>query len=346
MRLGKAITTAFVLCFLVPCASGAAEVPLRLRLQQSIVDPILQNIIYFKRMVETQTKGAVSVEVSEEIGSDSGRSVLRMVGGSAFEMGVVSLAEVTKDVPEAGLFTQPFLFNFDSLVHAAARPGSEIRNIIDGEITKSGSRVLWWQPFGSTVIVSKGGSITNPQGLRDHKVGVSDDQAAEFIKLCGGIPKFITPSQQLDGMEAKSVDSILVSVSAILSYEIWKKADTINSIRYAESLFVVLINEKVWLRLSAEQQRIISDAAAASEISIWDRFTESEAGTYELALQKGMRIAPVSSDDTFAWRACSSSILESFLNRTELSGARLFAAYGKLRNDPCCNQFLPSPTGD
>jgi C4-dicarboxylate-binding protein DctP len=346
MRLGKAITTAFVLCFLVPDASGAAEVRLRLRLQRPIAEPILQNIIDFKRMVETQTKGAVSVEMSEESGPDAGRPVLRTVGGGAVEMGAVSLAEVAKDVPEAGLFTQPFLFNFDSMVRVAVRPGGEIRNIIDGEITKSGSRVLWWQPLGSMVLVSKGGSITNPQGLRDHKVGVSDNQATEFIKLCGGIPKFITPSKQPDGMNAGSVDVILVSLSAILSYEIWRKADTINNIRYAESLFAVLINEEVWRHLSAELQKIISDAAAASEISIWDHFTESEAGAYEQALQKGMRIAPVTSDDMLAWRACSSPVLEAFLDRTGLTGARLLAAYGKLRNDPCCNQFLPSPTGD
>jgi C4-dicarboxylate-binding protein DctP len=346
MRLLNAITIAFVVGSLFGGVSRAAEIRLRLRLQQPIADPILRNVIDFKSMVEAQAKGSIVVEVSEEIGSDSGPPVLQMVGSGAVELGIVSLAEVAKDVPAAGLFTQPFLFNFDSMVRAAARPGSEIRNIIDGEITKSGFRVLWWQPFGSMAIVSNGGAITDPQRLRDHKAGISDDQAAEFIKLCGGTPKFITPSQQLDALEAKSIDSILTNVSAILSSEIWRKADTISNIRYTENLFAVLINEKAWLRLSPEQQKIISSVAAASEIGIWDRFTESEARAYELVLEKGMRIAPVTTDDTLAWRACSSPILESFLDQTGAIGARLLAAYGNLRNDPCCNQFLPSPTGD
>jgi C4-dicarboxylate-binding protein DctP len=346
MWMGKSMVLVGALCLLTSGASYAEEILLRVTLQQSITDAAGQNILDFKREVESRTKGAVKMELIEKAQSVSGRPMLQAVGGGSVEMSVVSLAEVSKDIPPAGVFTLPFLFNFDSIVQAAARPGSEIRNIIDAEIIKSGSRVLWWQPHGATVIFSKGAPITNPRGLSGHRVGVLDEVSAEFIRLCGGMPTVINAAQQIDAMETQTVDSIMAGIAAVQNYDILDKADTINNIRYSESLFVILIGEKTWQRLSPEQQNIVTDAARAAEVAIWQHFAETEAESYGLALQRGMKLETVTADDTLAWRACSSSILESFVSRTELIGARLLAAYGKLRSDPCCNQALQSPTGD
>jgi C4-dicarboxylate-binding protein DctP len=345
MRLDRPMILAFILYLLNPGASSAEEVRLRVNLQQSIADLAGRNINDFKRRVETHTKGATTIQISEKGESDPGRSAPRMAAGT-FEIDAVSLAELAEEVPAAGLFTQPFLFNFDSMVHAAARPGSEVRSIIDGEIAKSGSRVLWWQPSGSMVIVSKGTPITSPQSLRDHKIGVSDNQAAEFISLCGGVPKQIAPGRETEVMETKTIDSAILSTASIGANKIWKSADIINNIRYYKNMIVVLVSEKSWRNLSDEQKKIIADAASTVESNIWEHFTQVEAEDYDYALQKGMRIAVLTGDDTLAWRACSSSILESYLGRTESIGARLLAAYRKLRDDPCCNEFIPSPTGD
>jgi C4-dicarboxylate-binding protein DctP len=334
------------LCLLISDATRADEILLRVSLQQSITDPVGQNILDFKQEVETRTKGAVKVRVNEKAKSVPGRSLLQAVGNGQAEMRVGSLGEIAKDVPAAGLFAQPFLFNFDSIVQAATRPGSEIRNIIDGETLKLGARVLWWQPYGSTVIFSKGSSIANPRGLSNHKIGVFDEVSAEFINLCGGAPKLISEVEQVEAMKTKAVDSTMASVSAIRDYDVWREADTITNIRYSESLFVVLIDEKIWRSLSREHQKIIADAAVAAEMNIWERFAQTEAEAYDLALQKGMKIEALTADDTLAWRDCSSSILETFVSRTNEIGARLLAAYGKLRSDPCCSQALQSPTGD
>jgi hypothetical protein len=43
-------------------------------------------------------------------------------------------------------------------------------------------------------------------------------------------------------------------------------------------------------------------------------------------------------EDVAAWRACSSSLLEAYMERTGEAGPKLFAAYGKLRTDACCRE--------
>jgi hypothetical protein len=42
-----------------------------------------------------------------------------------------------------------------------------------------------------------------------------------------------------------------------------------------------------------------------------------------------------------AWRECTAPLLESYVDRIGELGPKLFAAYGRLRTDPCCNSAVP-----
>jgi hypothetical protein len=66
--------------------------------------------------------------------------------------------------------------------------------------------------------------------------------------------------------------------------------------------------------------------------------TFGRAEAYALAVEKGMRIVEPSADDVAAWRACSAPLLEAYMQRAGEAGPKLFAAYGKLRTQPCCRE--------
>jgi C4-dicarboxylate-binding protein DctP len=323
---------------------SADEVLLRISLQQSVSDPVGQNLSEFKREVETSTKAAVKVDIYDNAKFYLDYQVPEAVGSGAIEMGVAPLAQYATDIPAAGVFMQPFLFNFDAIVRAAASRNSEIRQAIDAEIQKqSGARVLWWQPYGPNVILAKG-AMANPEAIANHRVRVFDDVAAEFISLCGGTPHVISDSKQAEAFDLNIVDSSVASISSIRDQELWKKVDTVTNIRHSENLFLVVINDGTWRTLSPEQQQILTTAAQKAEESIWSKYQAIENETYTYAASKGLKIKQLTPDDTIAWRVCSSSILESFMGRAGALGAKLFAAYGKLRTDPCCNGHANAAT--
>ena len=139
---------------------------------------------------------------------------------------------------------------------------------------------------------------------------------------------------------------MMSSISSVRNYNNAAKVDKINNVRYSESLYVVVISNKTWRGLTPELRKTIADAARAAEEQVWEQLAQTEAEAYDLALQKGMTFETPSDDDILAWRACSSSIVEAFVNRSEFIGAKLLAAYGKLRSDPCCSQALQTQTGD
>jgi C4-dicarboxylate-binding protein DctP len=141
-----------VLCVAEVPRALAQTSTLHLGLPISADSPTGQNIREFARQVAALTGGAIRIEIQGENQSFDERGVVSAVASGTIEMGATPLSQFASDVPLAEAFLQPFLFNFDSLVKAATSQESDIRALIDSEIlSRTGARVLWWQPYGSSV---------------------------------------------------------------------------------------------------------------------------------------------------------------------------------------------------
>ena len=336
MRLPALLILGLACVGVSPTGARADNTVLRLTMQQAVDDPIGEIIIRFKNEVERESKGALTIDVHDKGQLYPDYQVPEVIGGGAVELGVTQLANFSQHAPVAGVFMQPFLFNFDAIVRAAAKPGGDIRAMIDGAIMKeTGARVLWWQPYGWNVIFAKG-PIASPKAIANRNVRVFDEVAAEFVKLCGGTPQVISESKQVEALDLNIVDSTMAGAASVTNYELWRKTDTISDIRHSANILVVLINDDIWQKLPKDQQTVLMEAAKNSEAAGWWGFNAREAGIYAYAKAKGMAVERPAPHDVVEWRACSSEILESFLSRAGRSGAQLLSAYGRLRADPCC----------
>ena len=336
MRLAALLFLGIVCVGASPIGAQADTTVLRLTMQQSADDPIGRIIIQFKEEVERETKGTMTIEVHDKGQLYPEYQVPEVIGGGAVEIGVTQLANYAQHAAVAGVFMQPFLFNFDAIVRAAAKQGGEIRAMIDGAITReTGAHVLWWQPYGWNVIFAKG-PIASPKAIENRNVRVFDEVAAEFVKLCGGTPQVISESKQVEALDLNIVDSTMTSAANVTNYELWRKTDTLSDIRHSANILVILINDDVWQKITVDQRSVLTIAARNAEISGWWGFGAREAGIYAEAKAKGMAIERPAPHDLVEWRACSSEILEAFLARSGRSGAQLLSVYGKLRADPCC----------
>ncbi len=339
MRLFALSVLATMLAVSAATTAHADATLLRVSLQDSISNPLNQSLLDFKKEVEARTGGAIEVEIFDQSQFYNDYQVPNAVGTGAIEMGLAPLGQYANDIPAAGVFLQPFLFNYDEIVRAAAKPGSEIRTLIDNEIlTKTGARVLWWQRYGSTVILSKDKPIATPNDMASHNIRAYDAVTADFIRLCGGTPHVIADAKQTEALDINLVDSSLTGISSVKDYELWRKTSTVTRLRLSEVLYAVIINEQLWQSLPQEHQQILAETARKVEEGVWDRFAKIEADTYAYAAEKGMKVGELTANDVIAWRVCSSSILESYMNLAGAMGDKLMAAYARLRMDPCCNK--------
>lgn len=336
----KALRLAFLALFAIAGASATARaepVLLRVSLQDSIDNPLNQGLLAFKQEVEARTKGKVLVAIHDQSRFYNDYQVPAAVGSGAIEMGLAPLGQYAGEIPAAGVFLQPFLFDFDEIIRAAAQPGSEIRIIIDNEIlSQTGARVLWWQRYGAPVMLSRSAPLPDPGMIGDRDIRAYDDLSADVIKQCGGTPHLIAQAKQASAFDL--VEANLTDISSVRTQDLWRKTAYVTRMRMSEILYAVIINEDAWQGLSGEYRKIVLEAAAKVEKRIWDDFARIEADAYAFAVSKGMTIADLGVDDIMSWRICTSSILEAYMARAGQMGERLMAAYARLRAAPCCNK--------
>src|SRR5215470_4125124 len=286
-----------------PAKTATQMKTLRLSLPVSAGNPISENVHDFQREVERRTGGAIKIEIRDNAQLYQDNEVISAVSSGAVEMGATSLNQFAYDVPLAGVFLQPFMFNFDALVRAAAKPGSEIRTLIDDEILYwTNARVLWWQPRGSTVIFSRRIPDINPAAILNHPVGAPDDLTKDLTKACGGSPHLVPTSDLYQALEKESIQITMTDIFGVTERDLWRVTDTIVNTKHSPSLFIVVINNKVWESLSEKQRQILSEAARAVQERMWDLFAKVEAEAYAFAEQKGMKVHDLSPKEVVAWR--------------------------------------------
>jgi C4-dicarboxylate-binding protein DctP len=315
---------------------------LSLNMPVSAGNPISENIDEFRREVERRTGGALKITIGGRARRYEDNEVISAVSSGAIEMGATSLNQFAYDVPLAGVFLQPFMFNYDALVRAAAKPGSEIRGLIDDEILYwTNTHVLLWLPRGSTVIFSRRAADLNPATIVNLPVGAPDDLTKELTRACGGSPHLVPTSDLYSALEKDSIQVTMTDILGVRERDLWRVTDTIVNTKHSPSLFIVVINDKVWDSLSEDHQQTLTEAAEALQERMWDLFAKIEADAYAFATNKGMKVYEPSPKEVVAWRECSAPLLESYVDRIGELGPKLFAAYGRLRTDPCCNNTVP-----
>ena len=321
------------LSFLVITANAA---PRELRIASEFPEGshIHEDLVYFKGMVETATNGQIKITILPPGEFFENHSVQKAIGAGAVEMAVAALMEYGNTIPATRVFSQPFMFHKESLVHVATAPKSPIRVPIDDAIYKKiGARVLWWVAAGASVMLAKGKAVHTPADIKGKKISVPGPVLREMVRYCGGVPVLIPDSKKNAAFKANGADAAMTSISSVVNYKLWEVMDSLTISHHIENEDVVLINEKVWQSLTKEQQAIIQDAARKSEVKDRHAVHVLEEKAIKLAKKNGMKVEEITSADVRAWKICASPMLEKFRRRAGRLGAQVMQGYRKVMID-------------
>ena len=90
-----------------------AETTMRISLQLPLKSHLGQNLLLFKKEVESRSNGDIKVEIYDSAQLYKDKEVPAAVGSGSIESGVASLTRYVGDIPAVDLFYQPFLLNTD-----------------------------------------------------------------------------------------------------------------------------------------------------------------------------------------------------------------------------------------
>jgi C4-dicarboxylate-binding protein DctP len=319
--------------------AGAQEVKLKANLQFPISNPVFGgSLTRFKEEVERGSQNTVVIEIFDKSQLATDYQVVDRVASGAIDIGMTAAQQFSYKAPLVGILDQPFLFNFQALMNAAAKPGSEIRKIIDDAIlSEIGVRVLWWHSLGNNVFFSKGMDVADPARLRDRRVAAPGKLPGEFVAWCGGKPAAITIEKFIGGFKEGTLDMAVLGFGALQSFGLWKFTDTVTFTHHTPIEFFLVINEKRWQSLSPAHRAVIAQAAAKVEREIDSHRPASEARARAFASSKNLKLQELTPDQVADWRACSAGMLADYMDKNGERARALMAAYGRLRTDPCCS---------
>jgi len=308
----------------------AADVTMRISLQLPMKSHLGQNLLLFKKEVESRSNGEIKVEIYDSAQLYKDKEVPAAVGSGSIESGVASLTRYVGDIPAVDLFYQPFLLNTDKKVRKAVSKGSSIRGPIDNAIKNTGSTVLWWQAYGNAIMLSKGQAIKNPSDMKGKKVRVFGKTLGTFVKAAGGAPTLISGSEQYLAYQRGTVDVGMTGVSGVKSRKLFEVMDTITKTNHGVIEFIVVANTKWFNSLSSKHKDIIIKSAEIAEKDVRDNVAKIEQEAYDLAKSKGMKIVTPSKADIDAFKSASKPVYDDYKKNAGLLGAQLLDAASKL----------------
>lgn len=324
----------------IPLQEAAAQrLTLKVNLQFSLENPLFGGSLKrFKAEAERLSEGAVAVEIFDKAQLFTDDKVVDAVATGAVDIGMTAAHQFTYKVPLVAILDQPFLFNFDALIGAAARPGSEIRRMLDDAILANvGTRVLWWMPVGNNVIFSKGRDVADPERMKGQRVGSPGKLPGDFVAACGGTPAVMTIERFHQSYKDGALDMSSAGLGAVAAYRLEAFVDTVTLTDHTPIAFFYIINEKRWQSLSPVDQQVIAQAAVKVEAEFANARIASEARSRAFAKKHNIKLQSLTPDQVAEWRACSAGMLAEYMERVGEDARKLMAAYGKLRTDPCCS---------
>src|SRR5262245_16098752 len=298
------------------------------------------NLELFKKRVETATEGALKVSIHVGLVEDS--KVVKAVAEGQVEMGGSRLGHFADDVPAIGIFLLPFMFNLLPVQEAALKSDSPFRQSLDAAVLeKTGARVLWWSPFGTSIMLSKAVPITSPASMVGKTVRTYDKISEKLVRGCGGIPVYLGGPEQYNGYKTGKAVAGQMGITFVVARRMWEVLDTLADTRHFADGMLILINEQIWQSLPPDHRRILADAAGEAQNSILTDLHGREKEGYALAAKNGIKIHAITPDEVAEWRVCSSPVLEAFMSSSGQLGQQLLEAYGQLRTQPCCSAGPP-----
>jgi C4-dicarboxylate-binding protein DctP len=327
-----AAVAATVIAASLAAPSAEAATKLRITTQLPPKNPIPKNLYRFEELVEKASGGDIQIDVFDSAQLYKDKEVPKAVASGAIDMGSAALTRFVGTTPVVDLFFSPFVFkSFDAVVEAT-RPGHVIRETIEAEVLKTGARVLWWQPFGMAVMLSKGEPIDTPAKMKDKKVRAFGKAPGAFVKALGGAPTVMSGSEQFLAYQRGTVDAGMTGVTAVKSRKLYEVMDYMIRTNHAVPEFVVVINEKVWTGLGDGQRKIITDAARQVEQEMAESYAKTEAEVIDwIKKNTKMKVIELSDAQRKAFQDASASVIDDFIKEAGPLGRKLVEEARKLQ---------------
>ncbi|WP_425421073.1 TRAP transporter substrate-binding protein [Phaeodactylibacter xiamenensis] len=251
------------LIFISGCSQQDAVTAIKLAHGLDISHPVHKGMVYFAEQVAERSNGQMRIDIypSGQLGSE--RQCLELLQIGSLGMTKVSAAVLENFAPRMKVLGLPYLFRDDE--HAWAVLNGPIGKGLLLEAQNYWLRGVCFYDAGSRSFYTKDRPINSPDDLDGLKVRVMNSQTAmQMVKALGGAPTPISFGELYTALQQGVVDGAENNPPSFYTSRHYEVCKYYSIDEHSTVPDVMLIGTNTWVRLTAQEQTWLQEAADAS----------------------------------------------------------------------------------
>jgi tripartite ATP-independent transporter DctP family solute receptor len=278
-----------VALFLTALPAGAEAREFRAADTQNEDYPTVQALRYMGRLIAENSGGRHQIRVfhSRQLGEE--KETIEQTRAGAIDLNRTNVALIGTFVPAMNVLAMPFLFR--SIEH--------LQKVLDGPI---GNEILdSFEPYGFVGLAfydSGARSIYNSvrpvraiADIKGLRLRVQQSELmSDMIKALGADPVELPYGQVLTGLATRLIDGAENNWPSFVTTDHYKYAGFYTLTEHTMSPEVLVMSQKAWASLSAEDRKIFREAAARSSQFMREKWKDLEQQSRQQAKAAGVTI--------------------------------------------------------
>lgn len=297
-----------------PVAKAPEKITIKLAHNLPITNHMARGMESFAKKVNESSKGSMTVQIypSGQLYNDKSMNDALMAGG--IEIGMNSTAMWASVIPVMEIFDVPFLFPSYEKVAKALDGGVGAQ--LAAEMEKKGIKPLIWVDYGFVQFGNSKRPLTKPADFKGLKLRGYGELPSETIKALGAAPVTMGAGEVYMALQRGTIDGQTSGTTAMYDRKMFEVTKYLTMTNHAFPEFVTSINLKFWNTLSADQKKIIEQAAKEVQTSIRSEVKNEEDKALKMLKEKGMQVYDVPESEISVWQKATESVQALFIKRT------------------------------
>ncbi len=267
--------------------------------------------------IKKKTQGRVKFKFypGGVMGNDA--NVLRKIRIGQLHGGAVTLGVLSRSTPDVTLYGLPYLFT--DLDDAA-----EIRKITDpmlsSEIEKNGFVNFGFAQGGFTYLMSKQ-PIRSLDDLRQRKSWIPEksEVGLSVYRYVGVTPISLPLSDVLTGLQTGLIDTIITSPIGALALQWHTHIEYITDQPLNYLAAMLIIDKKVFDKLSETDQRIVRDVMEGVYKKIDEQNRVDNIAARKALINQGVKFIRLSENDKLEWEKIDDTVINEMIDKYDYS---------------------------
>jgi tripartite ATP-independent transporter DctP family solute receptor len=278
-----------VALFLTVAATGAFAREFRAADVQPENYPTVQALRFMGRMIAERSEGRHQIRIfhSRQLGEE--KETIEQTRAGAIDLNRTNVALIGTFVPAVNVLAMPFLF----------RSVEHLEKVLDGPI---GDEILnSFEPYGFVGLAfydSGARSIYNSvhpvrslADLKGLRIRVQQSELmSDMMRALGAEPVALPYGQVLTGLATKLIDGAENNWPSFVTTDHYKHAGFYTLTEHSMSPEVLVMSQKAWQSLSADDQKMFRDAALRSSQFMREKWRDLEERSREQAEAAGVTV--------------------------------------------------------